>query len=402
MKFFRLSLLLFLAALFTACEEEHVIVPKDTTSHARTVLVYMAADNSLTSFALEDLEEMRTGMAEVNDPNACLLVYVDDGRAPRLLELRNRDGEVVETTVRQYEDRNSVGEAETREVFDYAFSNYPADSYGLVYWSHCDAWSPARMASTRWVGQDTGQGTDYMELSELADILSTCPHLDFLLFDACFMSSVETAYELRRYTDFYVGSPTENPGPGAPYDAIMPYMFTPGAAAQMAQAYFEVYEDKYNGGIGMSNANWTGGTSICATRCDALEPLAAATTALVNELAGMYPEGLPFSELRQEVLNYDKRRASDSFYVGYYDFQELMQQLAGDDTTTYPQWQEAFDAAIVYWNTTSKNYSMTVGMFSMEEANGLSHYIPALSNRNLDAYHALQWYQDTGLGLLGW
>ena len=45
---------------------------------------------------------------------------------------------------------------------------------------------------------------------------------------------------------------------------------------------------------------------------------------------------------------------------------------------------------------------MTAGMFSMEEANGLSHYIPALSNRNLDAYHALQWYQDTGLGLLGW
>ena len=92
------------------------------------------------------------------------------------------------------------------------------------------------------MGQDTGQGTDYMELSELADILSACPHLDFLLFDACFMSSVETAYELRRYTDFYVGSPTENPGPGAPYDIIMPYMFTPGAAAQMAQAYFEVYE----------------------------------------------------------------------------------------------------------------------------------------------------------------
>ena len=88
MKFLRLYPLLLLAALFTACEEEHVIVPEDTTSHTRTVLVYMAADNSLTSFALEDLEEMRTGMAEVNEPNACLLVYVDDGRTPRLLELR--------------------------------------------------------------------------------------------------------------------------------------------------------------------------------------------------------------------------------------------------------------------------------------------------------------------------
>ena len=48
------------------------------------------------------------------------------------------------------------------------------------------------------------------------------PHFDFIMFDACFMMSVEVAYEVRNYTDYYIGSPTENPGPGAPYDKVVP------------------------------------------------------------------------------------------------------------------------------------------------------------------------------------
>ena len=40
------------------------------------------------------------------------------------------------------------------------------------------------------------------------------------------MQSVEVAYELRDCSEYFIGSPTEIPGPGAPYKAVVPEMFT--------------------------------------------------------------------------------------------------------------------------------------------------------------------------------
>lgn len=274
-------MLLSLLAL-ASCDKEEAPEP---SSYKRTVLVYLAADNNLSSFALQDLEEMKEGMKQVADGTLHLLVYIDTGSSPRLVELKKQGGKVVEDVVRTYDDRNSVGVDETREVFADVFANpsFLAESYGLIYWSHADGWVPYGQASTRWVGQDKTDGDHRMNISELVTILQSAPHLDFLMFDACFMSSVEVAYELRGFTDYYIGSPTENPGPGAPYERLVPLMAADQAAVEMSKAYFAAYEEIYNGGIGISNNNWTGGTSICVMRTDALEPLAALTAQLLPD-----------------------------------------------------------------------------------------------------------------------
>ena len=168
-----LSLLLF-PLLLTSCGEEETPEP---SSYKRTVLVYIAADNNLAPFALQDLEEMKEGMAGVADGTLHLLVYIDTGSSPRLVELKKRDGQVVEDVVRTYDDRNSVGVDETREVFDAVFANpdFQAGSYGLIYWSHADGWVPYPVPSTRWVGQDTGEGDKRMNLSGFCPIsTSSC------------------------------------------------------------------------------------------------------------------------------------------------------------------------------------------------------------------------------------
>lgn len=211
-------MLLSLLALVSCQKDEPAPSP---SSYKRTVLVYIAADNNLSSFALQDLAEMEEGMAQVPDGTLHLLVYIDTGSSPRLVELKKQNGQVVEDVVRTYDDRNSVGVDETREVFDAVFTNpdFQAESYGLIYWSHADGWIPYGQASTRWVGQDKTDGDHRMNISELVSVLEGAPHLDFLMFDACFMSSVEVAYELRGFTDYYIGSPTENPGPAPPTNA---------------------------------------------------------------------------------------------------------------------------------------------------------------------------------------
>ena len=367
----------------------------------RTILAYIAADNTLASFASLDLAEMKAGMAKVQDSNVHFLVYIDDGKSPRLLELKNEKGAVVETVVETYGSRNSVGVSETQEVFAKVFSNskYQADSYGLVYWSHGDGWLPYPLrAGTRWVGQDKGNGDNRMNISEFVEILKSAPHFDFILFDACFMQAVEVAYELRDYTDYCIGSPTEIPGPGASYDAVVPAMFSAeNAAVNIAKAYYEPYAAKYDEGKGLSNSNWTAGASVCALRTDKLVDLARITKQVLPGLVDN-------AQLRSLIFDYDKRRGSDGFqdgHVGYYDMANMMKKIT--DNGGYLTWRQAFDTAVVYWATTSMNYSAYIGMFSMEGTNGVSCYIPSVSNTVTDkTYRSTEWYTSAGFAALGW
>lgn len=383
------------SVLLTACDTDEPI-PGPPVEGGRTVLIYVAADNTLRNYALADLEEMKAGMAKVKNLGVHLLVYIDTGSKPRLIELQYKNGKAVEKIIKSYaENRNSTGKDETAEVFRDVFANnaYKAGSYGLIYWSHGEGWIPNPLPpSTRWVGQDTGDGIHYMNITDLVSILSGAPHFDFVLFDACFMQSIEVAYALRSFTDYYIGSPTEIPGPGARYDLLVPALFAKGEVAlNLAAAYYDPYDAIYNGGKGMSNTNWTGGVSVGILKSSELESLASITKQVLPENAGS-------ENLRSLVFDYDRRSGG---HVGYYDLVQMMRHLTTESDFT--AWKQVYDTAVPYWKTTPKNYSAYVDMFPMEGTNGVSHYIPSASQSLAAiAYTTTEWYQAAGLSALGW
>lgn len=329
-------LFFFVFPLFmSACRGDDPI-PDPPVDGKRTVLVYMAADNSinpLASFTDGDLEELKAGMASIdNTSDMHLLVYIDTG--------------------------------------------FP-----------------------RWIGNDKTGGGHYMNIEDLKLVLQNAPHFDFIMFDACFMQSVEVAYELRDCCDYYIGFPAENPGPGAAYDRMFPFIFQKGAAVEMAIGTFAAYDEIYTGKIG-SNSNWTMGTAIDVLKSSELENLAAATA---NALSGVTADR---EVLRSSVFDYDQRKVGSSYYVGYYDFVEMMEKLVVDEVVL-DEWKQAYDAASVCWKKTPMIYSMSVGMFSMKRANGVSHYIPstatsAAAQAANAAYRSTSWYSAVGLARLGW
>ena len=78
------SLFVCLAMLVIACHNDD----DERGVQMRTVLVYIAGDNSLRSFATEDLAEMTEGMQSVDDNSYNLLVYIDTGSSPKLIRLK--------------------------------------------------------------------------------------------------------------------------------------------------------------------------------------------------------------------------------------------------------------------------------------------------------------------------
>jgi hypothetical protein len=234
-----------------------------------------------------------------------------------------------------------------------------------------------------------------MNIADLATCLADIPHLDFLLFDACFMASVEVAYALRHYTDYIIASPTEIPGPGAPYDALVPVLCSSASAHTIADAYYQPYAKKFDYGNGLTNENWTAGVSVAVIRTAELEQLASTTARL---LAYATP---PAATLRRSIFDYDKRAGNLERHVGYYDFANLMRYLL--PATHYASWETTFIAARPYWQTTVMGYSERGGLFTMSGTTGLSCYIPSGQNSAADtAYRATDWYQAAGLSQLGW
>ena len=103
-----LSLLVsFFILTFTACRDDNEVSGPEKRSC--TVLVYMVAQNNLSSFAEADFNEMLEGMKSVDDQNNNLIIYRDDNSKPRLIRLyKDKNGTVKQERLQDYAEQNSV------------------------------------------------------------------------------------------------------------------------------------------------------------------------------------------------------------------------------------------------------------------------------------------------------
>ncbi|WP_279210185.1 clostripain-related cysteine peptidase [Bacteroides nordii] len=403
-----LSLLVsFFILTFTACRDDNEA--PEAEKRSRTVLVYMVAQNNLSSFAEADFNEMLEGMKSVDDQNNNLIIYWDDKDSkPRLIRLyKDKNGTVKQERLQDYAEQNSVDTEIMKSILNQVYSEYPADSYGLVLWSHADGWAPYPGVKSRSFGDDGGKS---MNIADLRKVLEGTRYLNFVFFDACFMQAAEVAYELRQYTDYIVGSPTEIPAPGAPYQVVVPAMFEDeDAAKKIAETYYTNYANTYNAEIREGEYSpwkdrnyltniWVAGVSSAVVDCSKLEALATVT----GELVSKYVDASITSD---NVYCYDKRKGYSYDYNNsklYYDFADFMKKITGDNDE-YKIWEQFFKEAVPYYYTTPKNFSDWVGAFDMTGTCGLSIFIPRSSSPKLNEfYRDYQWYNDAGWVNTGW
>lgn len=99
---------------------------------------------------------------------------------------------------------------------------YPADSYGLIFFSHASGWLPAGTLQkpqtpqnrSRSIGvDDGGMGRSEMDMADFADAIPG-GMFDFIVFETCLTAGAEVAYQLRGKTDFMLASSAEIVSPG--------------------------------------------------------------------------------------------------------------------------------------------------------------------------------------------
>ena len=358
--------------LLCACEKEEE--PQVPLVAGRTVLVYFAADNNLSGSVEGDIAAMEDGLLHTDMHNGNLLVYVDKkGQSPQLLRLVQEGDSICRELIEEYAiDHASATAERLRQVLRQVTDSYPSDRYGLVLWSHGTAWLPADYKNyLRSFGTDTGN--HFMSVNDLTAALSDY-HFDFLLFDACYMASLEVAYALRHCTDYLIASPTEVLADGFPYQLFMQDLFTPEAnVVDIATQFYTYYQSSYG--------------TVSVTKTAELADLATAYRVIFQGKSEEELFAVPVQEL--QIMEY----LTGNIHA-LYDCADYVRQLATD--AQYEEFQSCLDRAVIYKATTPKSaYAYANGTYlPINRFSGLSIYVPQAELAELNSwYQQLEWYQ---------
>ncbi|GHV57005.1 clostripain [Bacteroidia bacterium] len=351
-------ILLLCFCILAGCERNEDL-PDDAipVSDRRTVLVYLGTDNNFRAEAAEKIEILRKNWNNANDGN--LIVYADTGGKTVLMHIyRHPQKGNVADTITVYPNENSASPQTLARVLNDVKNYRPANSYGLVVLSHATGWLPAEMSKPtpvlRSIIWDTGtsEADNYMELTAFAEAI---PYkLDFIIFDACFMGSVEVAYELKDKTDYIVASPAEVVSPGFVYSTIAQHLFQPQAdLTAVARDFYEYFNNQ--SGLYRS-------ATVSVVKTAGLEALKT----LFQGIAGQARNDTGFQDL--QCFGYGSQKI-------YFDLGDYVQQSAPE---RYMEFQNALDQCVIYKAHTDSYYSAGKPntLTPVRAFSGLSVYVP--------------------------
>ena len=330
-----------------------------------TMMVYLAGDNNLDGAGVVDLKEMK----RVGSTDRLNVVAQFDraGSKGETSRFYLQKGTPLAKDVKQKLGETNMGDPKVLEDFvTWGVKNYPADHYLLVLWNHGSGWDDANLyqgdvftgatppvsrksqpmltrgtvakgartlsfapvraglARTRRALFRTtveaavkqraiafdDQAQDYLDNAELKRVLAKIKKnlkrkIDILGMDACLMSMVEVAYQVRDMADYSVGSEESEPGEGWPYDRILRALAAkPGMTPEdLSKTIVGEYLASYGAGDNVTQS---------AMRLAKLTPLASA----VDGLSKALKNALATEALRTALLTV---RAQVQEYTRPYD-----------------------------------------------------------------------------------
>lgn len=201
-----------------------------------TLIVYMAADNDLESYAIENLNEMEN--AKIKGINVITLVDRSEGydetdgnwndtRLYKISHDKSNKNELVSKRL----NCSSLGlssESETeldmgnylnlKKLIEFVKADYPAENYCLIMWGHGTGWKFGSAGGRAFAIDDK---TDtYMSVCDLGKALKNSG-LSVVGFDTCFGCVFENLYEIKDCAEFTVASPGVTPSCGWDYKKLL-------------------------------------------------------------------------------------------------------------------------------------------------------------------------------------
>lgn len=395
----------------------------DIPNKRRVFVLFSFGYNNLSYDLNEDIKDMVKGNLPGYGFEENVVLVLRHGLAkssnysvpssPVLTHAYTRGEEIVHDTLKVYSDTTvAARKSIVNEVLTLAKDHFPAKSYGMLISSHGTGWapqgycySPPDKSSSTIFGLNSPQyegpakyhedrpllksiGAHYngsaarsieINIPDLADAIPM--HLDYILFDACFMGGVEVAYELKDKCDKICFSQTEVLAGGMDYKNLLAVLFDENGTdiTACAENYFNMYKNQ--------TASYMRSATVSVVDCRKLEPLAEIVTKHSSAI-----KMLAKSSARSGVQGYFQPRYSRHHAI-FFDLEDIIRK-AGASEEELTELSNALNECILCKYAT-KSF---LDEFKINTHCGLSMYLPDSDREILNEYYAsLEWGKITKL-----
>jgi hypothetical protein len=248
----------FIATWLAGCGGHTTVTPPSSSNTTWTVLVYMAANNSLDAAALLNFQQMAQVAFPAGTANAPVTILVQMTRAGgngtgtdnwsgtrRYIVQQNTSSTIFPSSELLNNMGSSVdsGNPQTLQQFIAWGQGYaPATHYLVDVWDHGSGWDPVNDATStkalhRAICYDQTTGSVMTDAS-LSSALTALYPIDIVAMDDCLMSCAEVAYQIRGQANYLVASEDSTPAEGFNYTDLISKLvsqygtLTPSAYAQ--------------------------------------------------------------------------------------------------------------------------------------------------------------------------
>ena len=362
-KWFAALLMLMATSWLPACHDD---IPDDlartrtTSQQERTIIMYLpysgSGYNNLYSFFEQNIRDVEQSIKQAGGLGTNNLYVVIADNSPNrvyLYRIRMEGTECVHDTIKRYDHPRLMDAQWVTRVINDVKSISETPKYAMLVGCHGEGWLPPKnnvtRAKTRWFG-----GPGYaISIADFAQgIEQTGIKLEYLLFDDCYLSCAEVAYDLRNATNMLIASTSEVMADGMPYAEVFQYLASPQPNfGQLVNDYIAHYQRQTYpyATIGVINTQYIQSMAQLMKQVNATYTWNTANNHQLQDLDG------------------------DHFVpTVYFDFGSYARALFGSNLALYSQYQTLMAQLVPYKGNTAYIYNASGTTTRVNEFSGIT------------------------------
>lgn len=372
--------------LFSSCEKEK---EQNIKINQKTLFMYLPWSSNLTSYFYNNISDMEECITNKGLHNERVIVFISISNTEAVMfEIVYSDGKCKREILKKYQTPSFTTINGITAILNDVKTFAPAPAYAMIIGCHGMGWLPVNEPKTRsfiymkmhWEYQG-GPLTRYFggftaeyqtDIRSLASgITNAGMKMEYILFDDCYMSSIEVAYELKDVTKYLIGSTSEMMAFGMPYATIGEYLLGKPDYQSVCEGFHDFYSTYEIMPCG----------TLAITDCSELENMAS----IMKDINSKY------------ILDKFPRRSIQRL-DGYtptifYDFADYVISFCSDPILLR-QFREQLNRLIPYKTHTKNFYSMAKGIIPINTFSGITTSDPS-SNSMTKLKTQTSWYGAT-------
>jgi hypothetical protein len=382
-KFFYMIVLLVACA---SCEYNEFEEPEEVDS---TVIMFYPWSTNLKPYFDQNISDFATAIATEGLHNERVIVCIETTpNQASIIELKETNGALQRDTLSTFINTRFTTTDGISQMLQRIKNISSTEHYSMIVGCHGMGWLPVASTSqsarykqklhvdvdgepvTRYFG---GLSSQYqINISTFADAVKNVGiKLEYLLFDDCYMSSVEAAYQLKDITNYVIACPTEVMSYGYPYHKIGKYLLGTPDYDGVCNGFYDFYlsyKDPYG--------------TIAVTDCNELDNLAVVVKK-INLNASK--ENVDISAI-QRMDGYTP--------TIFYDLEDVVRNKC-TDSALFEEFQTQLNKTIISKRHTTRYYAAVINnTLPISTYCGITTSDCSISER-ADAWTSTSWYQAT-------